>query len=117
MGLISSFGSTYEITRFEPGDHINGIWVNGAETQTEMIASIQPLSPYEVMKLPEGSRSKEMIKIYTTFALRATIESLKVKGDRVSYRGRLYEVRKISEWEFITDIPHFKALAVLVEVD
>ena len=91
--------------------------MDGAESIIEIIASIQPLSPYEVLQLPEGQRTKEIVKVYTTTGLRQTIEQQNLKGDRIAYKGRLYEVRKVSSWETFTDIPHFKAVAVLVEVD
>lgn len=117
MGLISHFGSTYTVKRFAPGEYIDGHYMPGEESIFEIVASVQPLSPYEILQLPEGQRTKEAVKIYTTAGLRQTIESQKVKGDRISYKGRLYEVQKVSTWEMFTDIPHFKAIAVMVEVD
>lgn len=96
---------------------MDGHYIEGAETIFEIIASIQPLSSYEMLQLPEGQRTKEAVKVYTPTGLRQTIESQRVKGDRISYKGRLYEVQKVSAWENFTDIPHFKAIAVMVEVD
>lgn len=117
MGLISHFGSTYTVKRFDPGEYIDGHYIEGVESLFEIIASIQPLSSYEMLQLPEGQRTKEAVKVYTPTGLRQTIESQQVKGDRISYKGRLYEVQKVSTWETFTDIPHFKAVAVMVEVD
>jgi len=117
MGLISHFGSTCSVKRFAPGEYIDGHYIAGAESTFEIVASIQPLGAYEMLQLPEGQRTKEAVKIYTTSPLRQTIESQQVKGDRVAYKSRLYEVQKVSTWETFTDIPHFKAVAVMVEVD
>lgn len=117
MGLISHFGATFTVKRYAAGEYIDGHYMPGAESLIEIIASIQPASPYEILQLPEGQRTKEAIKVYTTTGLRQTIEAQEVKGDRIAYKGRLYEVQKVSTWESFTDIPHFKAMAVMVEVD
>lgn len=116
MGLVERFGATYNVSRPNPGEYVKGRWVPGSgTTDFDIIASIQPMKPFEVEQQPEGQRSKEMIKIYTVQGLRPTIEAQKVKGDRLSYRGRTYEVQRVETWDFVTDIPHFKAIAALVE--
>lgn len=116
MGLIDRFGESYNVRRADPGDYVKGRWIpSDTYTEIDIIASIQPMKPWEVEHQPEGQRTKEIIKIYTTNGLRPTIEAQKVKGDLISYRGRTYEVQRVETWDFVTDIPHFKAIAVLVE--
>jgi hypothetical protein len=119
MSLISRFGTTYTVRRRDPGSYVNGHWQPaGTWTEFDIVASIQPLRGKEMELLPEGERSKEMVRIYTKSGLRQTIEQQDVKGDLVSYKGRQYEVKSVEEWEFSWDgLAHFKAIAVLVEDD
>ena len=64
--------------------------------------------------LPAGDREKDAIRIYTETELFAANDQTKTKADRIDYRGRTYEVRKVEPWT-PTDIPHFKAIAVMVQ--
>jgi hypothetical protein len=121
MGPISRLGQTYTFRRFAPGTYVKGVWVSGAEvvpTDNEgnaiafsMVASIQRLTPNEMLALPEGQRTSEWIKIYTTTKLEKTIEENKTKGDIVSYDGDEFEVIKIEDWTR-SPIPHYKVHAV-----
>lgn len=119
MGLISRFGTTYTLRRYEAGEYVKGRWVaGGTYTETSIIASIQPVTGKERELLPEGERTKEVIRIYTKYGLRQAIEQQNVKGDQISYKGRVYEVRMVETWDFDwNDMAHFKAIAVMVEDD
>lgn len=105
--------------RYDAGTYDKGRWVPGTSyTETEIIASIQPLSGRERELLPEGERTKEVVRVYTKYGLRQAIEKNNVKGDQVSYKGRLYEVKRVDTWDFDWDgMAHIKALATLVEDD
>jgi hypothetical protein len=119
MGLISRFGTTYTVRRYASGSLVKGRWVPDASyTETEIIASIQPMSGRERELLPEGERTKEIIRIYTKHGLRQAMEKNNVKGDQVSYKGRMYEVKRVDTWDFDwNNMAHFKAMATLVEDD
>lgn len=119
MGLIDRFGATYTVRRRDPGSYVNGNWTPaGTYTEFQIIASIQPINGRELQMMPEGQRTREMVRIYTKSGLRPTIEQQNVKGDLVSYKGRQWEVQKVEEWEFSWDgLAHFKAIALLVEDD
>jgi len=119
MGLIDRFGTYYTLRRYDPGIYVKGRWEPGSTfTETQIVASIQPSTGKEREILPEGERTKEVIRIYTKYGLRQPIEQQNVKGDRISYKGRSYEVRMVETWDFDwNDMAHFKALAVMVEDD
>lgn len=119
MGLLERFGSTYTVRRYEAGHYDRGRWVAGTSyTDMYIVASIQPLTGKERELLPEGERTKEVIRIYTKYGLRQAMEQQNVKGDRVTYKGRAYEVRRVDTWDFDFDgMAHIKALAVMVEED
>ena len=114
MGAIDRLGSTYEYKRLAAGSYVNGNWVEGAEISGTIVASIQPLTPQETQTLPEGERSSEFIRIYTATKLNKTNEVALTKGDKITYNGRDYEVKKVEDWTAYR-IPHYKAIAVLLE--
>jgi hypothetical protein len=124
MGIIDRMGGTFTFRRFAAGQYVNGKWIDGVEViptdedgneiSWSMAASIQRMTAQETQAMPEGQRSSEWIKIYTTTKLERTQEADKTKGDVVSYNDREYEVIKIEDW-MDTRIPHYKALAVLIE--
>jgi hypothetical protein len=124
MGIIERMGRPYMFRRFGPGRYVSGQWVDGDEviptdedgneTSFSMTASVQRLTPQETAAMPEGQRSSEWIKVYTGTQLLRADESERTKGDVVLFHGREYEVKKIEDWTD-TELPHYKALAVLLE--
>jgi hypothetical protein len=115
MGLISRFGSTFTVLRYNPGQYIKGHWVGGASMdEFEIIASIQPLTGRELMEQPEGERTRDQIKLYTTSGLHTAVESQQMKADIVVYKNKQYEVTKVESWDFPIDgAAHFKIIAML----
>lgn len=91
-----------------------GVEANTAHTMT---ASVQPLRARERELLPEGQRSKEAIKIYTTTQLYTVREQDKKKADKVDWEGRTFEVASVETYTDEKDLPHYRAAAVLAEVD
>lgn len=115
--VIEYFASTYTYTRPTAGSYVDGRWVEAApETAVEFRASIQPTSGRELMLLPEGQRAKDNVTIYTETELQVAKPEQSIKGDRVTYAGRTWEVQKAYAWN-LNDYPHFKFLAQLVEPD
>jgi hypothetical protein len=114
MGAIDRLGSTYEYKRLAAGTYVDGKWIEGAEIIGTIVASIQPLTPQETQTLPEGERSSEFIRIYTATKINKVNEAAMTKGDKITYNGRDYEVKKVEDWTAYR-IPHYKAIAVLLE--
>lgn len=124
MGIIERMGRQYTFKRFAQGYYVNGKWTEGAEVLDEdsdgnqvpfsMVASIQRMTPQETQSLPEGQRDSEWIRIYTSTRLFRTVEADHTKGDVVVFNGREYEIMKLENWGD-TRMPHYKAMAVLLE--
>lgn len=121
MGLIDNFGKQYTFRRFGAGTRVKGVWTNGdLAAPVTFTASIQPLTYADTMKLPEGERTKDYVRIYTTTQLRQTSEQDKTKGDIVDFKGRRYEVQKVAGWPDVpptSDLTHFKFIASRFESD
>jgi hypothetical protein len=94
----------FTVTR-PSGSYVAGRWVEGAAETFEIAASIQPATPKELQRLPEGDRVKAVIAIWTTTELRVGEGA---QADRVSYGGGTYEVQAVERWDLGE---YFKALA------
>lgn len=117
-GLLSRMGKLYTVIHFAPVTRVMGRAVQGAESSREdIMASVQTASPYEMSLLPEGQNSRQGLRIYTDFQLKAASEQTNTKGDRLLAYGRQYEVQRIDPYPIETRLPHFRALALLVEDD
>lgn len=86
-------------------------------TRQTITASVQTASPYAMQMLPEGQRTLQGLRIYTTFELKPASEQLEKKGDRILAYGREYEIQMVDPYPMETLLPHYRALATLVEVD
>lgn len=101
------------VKRYAPGSWDTGRFVRGAESSVTFTASVQQLTPNETEQLPEHKRNKESIKIYTSERLFQADEKTQTPADIVTHDGKEYEVQKVGNWQIGTDLPHYKAIAVL----
>lgn len=63
-------------------------------------ANVQPLSGSELLRLPEGLRTRETVALWTDVDLRTADESAGVLADTVAINGRTYEVELVEDWRF-----------------
>jgi hypothetical protein len=82
---------TYQFTQFGPGSYnASGIAVKGSSTIINVIASIQIISGRELLRLSQGRRNEEWIKIFTLTQL--FTEGTNQGATYVSFNGENYEV-------------------------
>ena len=105
------------VTRKVGGEYVNGAWVKPSPTNLTIIANIQPITKStEVALLPEGDRSKEVIKLYTTSQLFQRREgSSPIEGDLISWDGKSFEVLKVVRYQMGV-LDHFRAVCVRKEI-
>lgn len=98
--LIASFGRTVTVTRMAVGEYIRGVWQQGGNAKHVVVASVQPMSAQDLMLLPEGDRTTERIKLYSTFAFRTqgTWNGQQFSQDRVSVDGKVYSVVAVENY-------------------
>jgi hypothetical protein len=95
------------VTRSAQGSYVSGRFVPGAPTVTTAAGNVQPLSGKELLLLPEGERQRQVVKIYTGFALES--------GDIVTRAdGIQYDVQAVENWTAFAQ-PHFKARLTRIE--
>lgn len=98
--LISKFGKQYKVTRQrKDGAYINGRWAPTGNLETlQITASVQPLSGDELQMLPEGERTAETKRLYTTTKLNSLNESEQMNADIITIDGSSWEVHKAEAW-------------------
>lgn len=102
-----------EFTRAGTPSSSYGRVVPGSTTTFTANVVVQPLSPRERMLLPEGSRTKEKVKIYSLSALRIGSPEAGTIGDRFTRNGVLFEVDAEAYWA--GDGSHYRYWATKVE--
>jgi hypothetical protein len=90
--LISRFGRPVIVQSSPAGSYVDGIWVEPVRTNSTIIASVQPMTPKEVMLLPEGDRQKEAMKLYSTYQFKTQKDGTMETSDYVLIDGRTYMV-------------------------
>lgn len=112
MGLsdvISTFATgTYTVTRRAASTYSNGVRVAGSTSTLSITASVQPVTGRELERLPEGMRTTEVVKLYTTTALRTADSG---DPDHISIDGETYEVQLVERW---TAKGYYKIMALKV---
>ena len=105
------------VRRSVAGSRVKGVYVSPPPKRISISANIQPMiKSTDTMMLPEGDRSKEAIKIYTTTALFSVREGTNsVVADVIEWQGSEWEIVKVVHYQMGV-LDHFKALAVRKEL-
>ena len=106
--LISNFGETVSVSRPGAGTMTDGRWVAGVPSTFDAVMSIQPLNGDDIEELPEGQRTRNIIKGYTATELQTTNEGSGIKADVVTYNSKTFEVQTVERWR--GDLNHWKVL-------
>lgn len=98
-----------QVKRHAAGSYgADGLWVEGAVTTNTIQASIQPASPRELARLPEGRSYSEAYTLYTDTELSADET---VNADKVVLFGKDFTVVAVEGWRNGI-LPHFKAMVL-----
>lgn len=92
------------------GGYVDGVYQPGTVTTFSAVMSVQPAGGKELLKLPEGQRTKTVMKGYTETALYTADQAASKKADVVTYEGALFEVQKVEPWG--GNLSHYKVLMV-----
>lgn len=111
--LIQQYQEKITIKRFEVGEYVDGSYVDGTESEFDMLAVITPMGLRELQLLPEGQNDQQWINIYSEVELQTGVEKLGVRADRILWNGDEFEVLKTSKRNQIQSLSHFKSQAML----
>ena len=78
-------------------------WTNGDPIDPgynviSMRAIVQPATPRELMRLPEGDRTRETMLVHTKSQLVTTTVKDKKLADRMRYDSRTWEIVRCEDW-------------------
>lgn len=90
--------SAVTVHRTAAGTRVNGTWVKGAVTDSDLDAVVYHSTPRDLLQLPEGERGNEAITILSEFAFRTSDVSGQYEADRVTWQGRVYRVTTVGDW-------------------
>lgn len=108
--LIQSMnGQTLTGTRTTSTGYVNGVYT-ATTAAISVLASVQPVSADDILRIPEGDRERQMWKLYSADELRAANEATKAKPDQLTIDGDLFIVKMVEKWP-----AYWKALAIKVE--
>lgn len=105
--MFGIFRRPLTVTRHQPGQYVNGLWVEGATETFEARYSVQPTSPNDMQALPEGRRERRAYTLIGDTPLRS-VEAT-TNPDRVEIDGEMYEVSAVQEWRN-NIIPHTQVI-------
>lgn len=127
-GVVESLATgTYTVTRTAPGTYGGGLPVGlgggvgsddgryrpGATSTFAIRASVQPLAGRDLLRLPEGLRTRQTIKVYTATALRTADAPDGAGADVIAYQGDSYQIETVEPWAEAGGF--YKAIAAKVQ--
>lgn len=101
------------VKRPPAGDYVDGVWVEGAPSNFDIKASVQPASGEDMESLPENRRTLATYRLYTDIHLLENLEGVR-NPDVVTLFGEDYEVTKVFPWRNGI-IDHYKILATRIQ--
>jgi len=110
---IGLFKQTYTIRRYAPQAIIDG-YATAQFTDMPANLNVQPLSPDEMMALPEGARTVKRIKSFGPGRLSPSDEYAGTPGDRLHYCGHWYECTSSVMWGH-TMLSHYRSEFVILK--
>jgi hypothetical protein len=111
MQLPSDIFTTVTIKRYAQGSYTNGIWTDGAETTTTIVASVQP-SDCDTLHEEAGYRKKESVDVFSPSILNALDEKTGTRADRIYWEGYWHKVLHVDFHYLTPELSHYKAHAM-----
>lgn len=109
--VVEVNASDYTLTRYPEGSYVeHGRWQEQDLTTQTIEANIQPVTGKELEDLPEGRITKDIIKIYTLFALQTNCPADKTQADVIEFNSKKYEISTVQNWD-----KFYKGIGTLIE--
>ncbi|MFH0902140.1 MAG: hypothetical protein V2A73_16030 [Pseudomonadota bacterium] len=106
--------TTVTVRRRADGGYVDGIWIDGSQSETTITASVQPVSGQALERLPEGLRTRDSVRVITDDDLQSADENDSKVADRIVWQSEEYEVVAVQNW-LHTQMPHVDAIAVRMD--
>ncbi len=109
---IGIFRRPYTVRRHGKQTMVNGYAVSG-NTDLTFKLNVQPLSPDELLALPEGERSVARVKTFGADELIPADEHSGTPGDLLFFSRKWYECKSCVSW-LHTPLKHYEAEFVIL---
>lgn len=112
-GTLADFVSdTLTVTRAaDAGTYTDGIFVPPTTSTVSIAALVVPVVGGEqLLRLPEGRRSRDAIEVYSASALR--VDAPGQKPDVIAYNGHSWEVDVVDDWSGAGNFYHSLATKI-----
>ena len=109
---IGLFKRPYPIRKYMPQKIVRG-YASAEFTDSIARLNVQPLTPDELMALPEGSRTVKRVKTFGSDKLSSADEFTGEPGDRLFYCGYWYECKSSVMWDH-TMLRHYRSDFVIL---
>lgn len=101
--LVESFStrplSTYAVTRRLASTFTLGRAVpDPSPTTIQIVASVQPATGRELLRLPEGRRDQETRVVFTVTELFCGGQAATYEADKITIDGVVWEVQHVERW-------------------
>lgn len=93
--------------------YVKGRWQQQTPSESEITASVQPLSGKDTQLLPEGYRLSSTVKIYSSDFLFPGDKENQRAADRIRWKNNVYEIKLVEDWYSYGG--YYKAIALLIE--
>lgn len=94
------FRTPITLRSYATGSYINGVWVQGASTDQQITASIQPITGEEMESLPETRRESEGYNMFTSTRVRTVQEAgSNLNADHVIFNNKEFEIYDVKPWQ------------------
>lgn len=97
--MFAIFRQPLVVTRQQPGSYVDGVWTPGGSTTLNVQASVQPTSPEDMERLPEGRRDRQSFTLYSDQPLQEASDSAGTNADVVEIFGAEYQVQMSAPWQ------------------
>ena len=97
--LTKEFFVDVTLRTFGQGGYTDGLWSGATPTDTTVKASIQPANGDDLLQVPEGERSSEVLVAYTLEPVYVSASDDDLRpSDEIVYDGRVYKVQHVGDW-------------------
>lgn len=80
------------------GDYVNGVFVPQEPTTAVIFGSIQPLGSKEIVRLPEGDRTRQRLKVYSSDKALISRDIVLKLADVLVIDCEDFQVEAIEKW-------------------
>jgi hypothetical protein len=101
VGRLSTPGTLTATRRAAGTTDGRGRAVEGATSTFPLQGSVQPVTGRDLLRLPEGLRTRELVAIISATELHTANAAAGTVADVVAYQGASYEVQSVEDWSLL----------------